>query len=387
MRLLNNLKKEINIHLDVVKSNKIKIIYQKLYDILNSYKNKIDENNAGWDRMKKIGNPNELIHISFNKETKNDSISAYIPLSRSYFKLWEMIIDYNLLDANKKQNIACLAEGPGGFMEAIINNRQKNIDNGMGDKIYGITLYPNSKSIPGWKKISENKISKNCHISYGNLYNLSDIKIFTHNFKDDGVDMVTADGGFDYSVDFNNQEKLSYRIILCEIVTTLSIQKIGGIFVCKIFDIFTIFTIKLVYLLYCLYDEMYIVKPQTSRLANSEKYVIAKGFRGFSELGNGHLLEDLYKIVNNWDDQIMDVSGIELDNNFLELIYYYNTEYVNDQIYYLKKTIDLMNNKPSKEIYNQIIKPQVINATNWCKKYGIDINNNSKYLLFSKKYD
>ena len=34
------------------------------------------------------------------------------------------------------------------------------------------------------------------------------------------MDFVTADGGFDFSYNFNRQEQLSYRIIFCEIITT-----------------------------------------------------------------------------------------------------------------------------------------------------------------------
>ena len=44
------------------------------------------------------------------------------------------------------------------------------------------------------------------------------------------ADLVTADGGFDFSTNFNKQEQSSLRIIFCEIVTALSVQKKGGAF-------------------------------------------------------------------------------------------------------------------------------------------------------------
>ena len=31
------------------------------------------------------------------------------------------------------------------------------------------------------------------------------------------MDIITADGGFDFSIDFNKQEQLSNRLIFCEI--------------------------------------------------------------------------------------------------------------------------------------------------------------------------
>ena len=51
-------------------------------------------------------------------------------------------------------------------------------------------------------------------------------------------------------------------------------QKYGGTFVLKIFDIFTEPTIDFLYLLSSLYKNVFIMKPETSRIANSEKYII-----------------------------------------------------------------------------------------------------------------
>ena len=48
----------------------------------------------------------------------------------------------------------------------------------------------------------------------GNIYKLENIKHFEEN-KRKG-DFITADGGFDFSSDFNDQEKQSLRIIFCE---------------------------------------------------------------------------------------------------------------------------------------------------------------------------
>ena len=36
--------------------------------------------------------------------------------------------------------------------------------------------------------------------------------------------LITADGGFDYSKNFNKQEISSFKIIFCEIVTAISNQ-------------------------------------------------------------------------------------------------------------------------------------------------------------------
>jgi cap1 methyltransferase len=45
----------------------------------------------------------------------------------------------------------------------------------------------------------------------------------------------------------------------------------GGKFVCKIFDVFTPFTAGLIYILYRHFERICIIKPYTSRPANSER--------------------------------------------------------------------------------------------------------------------
>ena len=69
----------------------------KTYNYLIKFKEKIDEkkNKNSWERMKKITNNYELVHTTHSN--RNMSVAARSPLSRSYFKMWEMIIDFNLI--------------------------------------------------------------------------------------------------------------------------------------------------------------------------------------------------------------------------------------------------------------------------------------------------
>ena len=59
----------------------------------------------------------------------------------------------------------------------------------------------------------------------------------------------------------------------------ITMQKKGGTFVLKVFDLFLKPSVQLLYLLSCCYEQVYIIKPYTSRTANSERYVICKGFK------------------------------------------------------------------------------------------------------------
>ena len=67
------------------------------------------------------------------------------------------------------------------------------------------------------------------------------------------MNVITADGGFDFSIDFNKQEELAIRLILTEAIYAIILQKKGGVFILKIFDTFLKGTVDILYLLSCFY--------------------------------------------------------------------------------------------------------------------------------------
>ena len=351
----------------------------ELNNIVSKYKMLIESSDYSkyWDKAKKISNDFELIHVSKSKYSKISGISRYNPLSRSYFKLLEIITDFNLIDSKKEvYSSAHIAEGPGGFIEAFIHKRKSNPK----DKIYAITLKSETKEIPGWNKakffLSKHK---NIKVSYGkdgtgNIYNIDNIKHFsTIGVESNKIDFITADGGFDFSIDFNKQELLSYRLLFCQIVIALSTQKIGGCFVCKFFDVFHLSTVKLIWLLHCFYKTVYISKPFTSRPANSEKYIIAKNFIGIPP----NYLNKLYEIVQLWDIlndtnfYITDIFDISLSKKFLSVINEYNYHIVKRQTESIIKTLLLSKKMIPNYLLKNIRKQQFYNAKKWCVEYKI----------------
>ena len=95
-----------------------------------------------------------------------------------------------------------------------------------------------------------------------------------------GVHFVMSDGGFPVEGQGNIQEILSKQLYLCQCLIALMIVREGGHFVTKLFDLFTPFSAGLVYLMYRCFEEVCIFKPNSSRPANSERYLICKKKRG-----------------------------------------------------------------------------------------------------------
>jgi len=358
-----------------------------IYNQITECKNKIDtlKPSCSWDRGKKINNKYELIHLP-NKRVRADSISLYEPLSRSYFKMWEILHEFPIdcLLKDEPIQIMGIAEGPGGFIEALHNYRRKYKAN-IYDSIVGITLLSDNNDIPGWKK-AKKFLSKNKNISVdygidktGNIYHIENIKYF-HKKYNNLVHIVTADGGFDFSDDFNHQEQKSYHIIFCEIVLAMSCLRKGGVFICKIFDIFSKTTVSLLQFCKAHFESVLITKPHTSRPCNSEKYIICNDFIGIDNV----ILQKAFIVISCWemmDNNECFVSSIfdenKLNEKLIHTLYEYTKKCINIQCDNIEKTLLSIENKQSS---NFLLNTQRKCALEWCEKYNIKVNKSSKFL-------
>jgi len=388
----NEINTKIENKIDIISINKDKnLLFKKYYKIVSNSKEKIDnlENSDNWDKMKKIGNPYELIYTTYNKKRKNDSISLYIPISRSYFKMWEIFHNFEIFkyfNVNDNFVFSHLAEGPGGFMEASYNYKNylnnKKVCN---DVFYGITLKPTNDYIPDWNKIKKIFNNKdNIKIEYGNLYYINDVNNYISKFNEKKANLVTADGGFDYSSNFNGQEINSCQIIYSECIIALHVLKEKGCFVCKLFDLFSVSMVQILYIISLCFEKVFIYKPETSRPANSEKYLVCLYYKNnLSKLSKKNLLNIIEKWQNISSSLDKDTSiifeNIKVDNNFILKLNEYNEKYMDIQMFYLNNTIELAQSKIEKENYYKIIQKQVNNAIEWCNKYNVEINKNSIY--------
>lgn len=346
-------------------------INKVLSDLVNSYKDMITVhyNNKSWDKFKKISNEYEFIYTS---PTSDCNVSAYHPISRSFFKLWEMLHDFNnvIFQTKRKEELKCLflAEGPGGFVEAFQKFRV-DYHNQSNDFLVGMTLKSDvNKSVPDWKYKSRLKLFYG-QDNTGNLYNILNLKSLQLEFGANTFDIITADGGFDFSSDFNNQEVMCYKLLLAETLAALYTQKEGGTFILKIFDIFNENTLRLIVLLQMVYHHVYIVKPLTSRPANSEKYLICTGFSKARADMYYHLLERC--LDNETDINTVIGENIPIYNDLVQDVIYYNTHFVLRQVNSIQRTLKLIKETDKSKENQDIILANKKKCQEWCKKYHI----------------
>lgn len=347
------------------------LLNETLLNIVTAYKDKITEyyKNKLWDKYKKVSN--EYEHVFFSPNAVSN-VSLYNPVSRSFFKLWEILIDYeDLLHVHQATPLTCvfLAEGPGGFFEAFYKRRSE-LHPTTQDACYGITLRSNNnRNIPDWKTQRNLPIT----ISYGkdgtgNLYNVDNLSYFAdHVVGRHTCDFITADGGFDFSSDFNNQEEQSLRLVASEVLACTMLQKTGGRFLLKLYDCFNDATINILHVLSRCYETIHFIKPLTSRPANSERYVLCVGYKGAISKTDERFLQDLMECR-------APLQPMCLDYNTVYHIVLYNLYYTIRQVFYIQRTINYINffKKQTEDIVmNTLLEKHHNKSKKWCMKYHI----------------
>lgn len=421
------------------------LISPSLSYYLRNIKEKINVHDKEWDIFKKYTNPYEYIHTLIPNKKK--CVSKIKTLSRSYFKMIEIIHvfkllnEFSIIDSNNNGCIIddpnnhssgsddennlipinssvdsslsknnelfsdslpifsrnpkiCrlkptyqpiktfhLCEGPGGFIQAIVEMRKNPMDT-----YIGMTILDDKENydIPAWKK-SDAFLKENPNVGIengmdgtGDILNIDNF-IYCKEKYASSMDIMTGDGGFDFSMDFNKQEMNICKLLFAQIAYALCLQKRGGSFVLKIFDCFMNSTVDLIYLLSSFYEKVYITKPQTSRYANSEKYLVCKNFL-FSSCEDFYpfLLDVFRKMVGGGD---LGVGGqperflsIMISNHFLTKMEEFNSIFGQQQIENIYYTISLIETKNKTEKIDHLIRNNVQKCVGWCMKYGVGYN-------------
>ena len=251
-------------------------------------KNRIEfvESQEEWELRKKITNPYEAIFSGGGGDATFPSIANVQPLSRSYFKMIEMlsVCEFwkNIVTKSTPFVSAHICEGPGGFLQYTVEEakgRKLSIGN-----IYAMTLRPSKAHIPGWRRsIHFLKKHPQIQLEYGaddtgNILVPTNQQAFCKRAM--GAQLFTADGGFDFSIDYANQEQMSYPLLLASFTMGLGSLAKGGTMIIKLFDMYSNATKDLLLGTAKLFKEFTVYKPATSRPCNSERYFMARGYVG-----------------------------------------------------------------------------------------------------------
>lgn len=345
---------------------------------LEIIKDQLNARQAVWDKYKRYTNPYEYIHTVI-PNTKQ-SVCSLKPLSRAFYKMVEMAHTMSLLKRLPQESCTTfhLAEGPGGFIEGLLHMRHNPADT-----YYGMTLVDeNNSNVPGWRK-SRHFLTNHPNVvietgidGTGDLMQPINLKHCFEKYAGT-MHLITADGGFDFSANYSDQERVSTNLIFCQIAFALAMQKPGGDFLVKFFDTFSEISLHLLYLLCNFYDKVYFVKPNTSRYANSEKYVVCQGYRAVKGLKVEDLTKRLYQIMAHLhagDNKVTlsKLFSFELPYIFVNRVEEYNAVFGQQQIENIDSTLSYMDTSNNKfEKLETMKKYHMGKCVTWCQKYGL----------------
>ena len=293
-------------------------------ELMNA-KNRISvlEDAKRWELLKKMVNPYEIVYTHEDRFF-HPSIALIKPLSRSYFKMIEMMHFLQFFETLPKQQAkirsAHVAEGPGGFIQALVELCERN------KKILAsataMTLKPVDQRVPGWRRASvflHHHREVKLHFGEdgtGDVYKHGNQESFVE-AASPGVHIFTADGGFDFSVNYEIQEKCVFHLLVSSAITGLRCLVQDGVFILKIFDIFSDSTKLLIHLISRCFKEWILYKPALSRPCNSERYFLGRGFRGLPV----EVLEQLRLLE---DGAIKGVYPVDVSGCFIENVAYFD---------------------------------------------------------------
>lgn len=326
-----------------------------------------------WDLAKRITNPYELINSHSTRLNLPKSISCVFPLSRSYFKMIEILNLLQFFDRHKEPKLRSLhiCEGPGGFIEgfySMANDKRRIIQHS-----YAMTLRSTHTMIPGWRRATA-FLQKHPSIQIiygptktGNIYEPANQDECVTSCGPCGAHLVTSDGGFDFSDDFHAQEKSIMRLLISSSLILLRSVAVDGDIVLKFFDCNSPMTRDVIAMLASCFQQWSLYKPATSRPCNSEWYFIGKSaFRNKT-----HIIQILTQIRDGLaQEPPVCYQRILTSNPLDDFLKNLQMERTVLQMKALKQVLSFCDNKDtvSKEVLWEQQKPHCIE---WCHHFRV----------------
>jgi 23S rRNA U2552 (ribose-2'-O)-methylase RlmE/FtsJ len=262
-----------------IKEHKNYYAHEKLRTKLHKTKTKLDK---PYQTNGKIASIVMRQFDPFMQEKRRiGSLVKFSKVSNAWLKLYEILEYFSIGPALKKINHFDNAAFPGNFLMAAKYYAQKNkiaYDWHASSLLLKSddTETPLEDSYGLYKDYPKNWIMDKKN--NGDVTLTKNILDGAKKMKSKGINLYTSDLGFDVSDDYNQQEELQMLANFGQIVYGLQVLRQNGCFVTKQYTFFNGFTLSIMTLLASTFKEFYICKPATSREANSETYLVGKGY-------------------------------------------------------------------------------------------------------------
>lgn len=197
---------------------------------------------------------------------------------------------------------------------------------------------------------------------------------------------------FIYYEEINNVDsdtKLYINGVIKILFVILNCQENDGNCLIKIDNIFYKPIIEIIYLLTNIFEKVYIIKPNTSNIATSEKYIVCKKFISYkiTKINTTHIKnvkesdmkeDNLIEIINNLNNfnnpNIVSLLDKELPYYFLNKIYDLNSILAQQQLEVMEQLTTILKTKNKQEKLDLLKKNNIQKTIAWCEKSQIPYN-------------
>ncbi|XP_076263147.1 cap-specific mRNA (nucleoside-2'-O-)-methyltransferase 1-like [Rhynchophorus ferrugineus] len=246
---------------------------------------------------------------------------------------------------------ADVCAGPGAFSEYLSWKR------GWDYKGFGITLKgPNDFTLEKSSCTNfatfQKLYGKN---EDGDIRNPENIRDFVDKVRNEtdhlGVHLMLSDGSHIEDENYSSycpEEIMLKNLHLCQCYLALEVLRPHGTFVTKLFEVFTPFSAGLLYLIYLCFERVSILKPVTSRVSTSERYLICNDLRNDARTkGIRRYLATIAEKLWNYRDspendilEIVPLNVIKTDKTFYEYLRASNARIAREQLVSLLKLVE-----------------------------------------------
>lgn len=293
--------------------------------------------------------------FSFYRKQAKKNVFPELSMTNAWLKCWEMLHVFQVIPFLGHVKLFCNAELPGAFLYALnhyVHTRTKASYEWVAN-----SLYPSDGSILGdqfglVQRYPDRWLMSKDH--NGSVTNPDMIQRMEDRCQRT-IDLYTSDIGIGLEHDtFLKQEELEAPLHLGQIICGLRTLKEGGHLICKTFMFFYPFSMSLLYLTSQCFDNFYIYKPETSRAANSEVYLVGKGFKLKQDV-----IDILMNTLTTWSSDKMNEYIVPLPEDVYLTIFLALHRIYKRQIEYIHKNINTVS-----QLYKHNVQPDFRNVRN-----------------------
>lgn len=318
-------------------------------------------------------------------------------VTNAWLKMYELCCKYLdpiLKDGGVLESFH-LAEAPGNFLLAInhyIKVNYPDIRWTWTANTYNVKFYKNTKYFEDKYNIAKqypHKWDYGCDKD-GDITSHFNIAEYEKKYKNNNIKFITSDAKcVKKEIDFNNEELINIPVQVGQILNGLFLLKKGGTMILKHFTFLEAQSVCLLLLVKIYFEKVFIVKPISSKPANSETYLVCVNYKKYPTIHQKNKLLNYMNYIRNLNNKdgcptlFKNCIPVKLLNEIINI----SEKLCETQIKYINKNLcayNLYTGIEKSKIWNDMRKEHDITVEKWINLYNIDYLNESDKLI---KYD